>query len=54
MGFSSEGSVGSGRPDAPQEGRLKSAAAGCTLVLQDEPVEKKTGMDEQGTFPEAP
>ena len=38
----------------PQEGSLKGTGAGCPPEPQDEPIGKKTGVDEQGDFPEAP
>ena len=42
-----------GRLDVPQEGSLEGIQVGCPPVLQDELVWKKTGMSEQGAFPEA-
>jgi len=43
-----------GRLVALQEGSPKGRGAGCPSVLQDEPVGKKIGVNEQGAFPETP
>jgi len=39
---------------APQEGNLKGTGAGYPPVPQDETAGKKTSVEEQGGFPEAP
>jgi len=53
LGFSPKGERYPGRLVAPQEGSLRATGAGCPL-LSDESAGKKTSVDDQGAFLEAP
>lgn len=54
LGVSPEGQRDPGKMDIPQEGYPKGAGADHFCVLQNEPLGKKTGLAEEGAFPETP